>query len=227
MFGFAGKNSTGKNSGLNRANEIQPGRKANTGLVAMGTNKVRIKKFSVVLLCFFFLMSQSTLAWAANARLTDIIVTNTPNQLLFFARIENAFNEKITEAVQSGVPATFSFIIKLQQTRGLWLDKKITELEVNHTIQYNNIKETYAVTRSWEKDHPLTTKSFAEAREHMCKIEGLILSQMDALNKGERYQIKAKAELDKMTLPFYLHYVLFFLSFWDIETDWHTIYFTY
>jgi hypothetical protein len=28
-------------------------------------------------------------------------------------------------------------------------------------------------------------------------------------------------------LPFYLHYVLFFLSFWDFETDWYTVDFIY
>jgi len=193
----------------------------------MGTNNRFYKKTGVVLLCFFFLISQGSLAWAENARLTDIIVTNTRDHLLFFARIENAFNEKITEAVQSGVPATFSFFITLHQQRGLWFDKGITELEVNHTIAYNNIKETYTVTRSWKKDKALTTGSFEEASQAMCKIEGLVLSDMDRLNKGDKYQIRAKAELDKMTLPFYLHYVLFFLSFWDVETNWHTIYFTY
>jgi len=37
----------------------------------------------------------------------------------------------------------------------------------------------------------------------------------------------AKAELNKLTLPFHLHYVLFFVSLWDFETDWYTIDFVY
>ncbi|NQT10914.1 MAG: DUF4390 domain-containing protein, partial [Desulfobacteraceae bacterium] len=41
------------------------------------------------------------------------------------------------------------------------------------------------------------------------------------------YQIRAKAELGKLTLPFYLHYILFFVSLWDVETDWYTIDFIY
>ena len=40
-------------------------------------------------------------------------------------------------------------------------------------------------------------------------------------------QIRAKAELSKLTLPFFLHYVFFFVSLWDFETDWYTIDFIY
>lgn len=39
--------------------------------------------------------------------------------------------------------------------------------------------------------------------------------------------MQAMAELNKIRLPFHLHYVFFFLSLWDFETDWHTIKFTY
>jgi len=31
------------------------------------------------------------------------------------------------------------------------------------------------------------------------------------------------AELDKIRLPLYLHYVFFFLSLWDFETDWYAV----
>jgi hypothetical protein len=47
------------------------------------------------------------------------------------------------------------------------------------------------------------------------------------LQKGQQYQVRAKAKLSKLTLPFYLHYVLFFVSLWDFETDWYTIDFIY
>jgi hypothetical protein len=35
------------------------------------------------------------------------------------------------------------------------------------------------------------------------------------------------AQLDKIRLPFYLHYVLFFVSLWDFETDWYAVDFRY
>ncbi|MBI5286434.1 MAG: DUF4390 domain-containing protein, partial [Deltaproteobacteria bacterium] len=41
------------------------------------------------------------------------------------------------------------------------------------------------------------------------------------LQKGGTYQLKIKAELDTINLPFPLSYMLFFVSFWDYETDWY------
>jgi hypothetical protein len=61
----------------------------------------------------------------------------------------------------------------------------------------------------------------------MADIDNLKVVSLDSLEKGVQYQIKAKAKLDKLTLPFYLHYVFFFLSLWDFETDWYTVSFYY
>jgi len=61
----------------------------------------------------------------------------------------------------------------------------------------------------------------------MTEIDGLKVVPLSNLEKDKRYQLRAKAELSKRTLPFYLHYVLFFVSLWDFETDWYAIDFTY
>ena len=57
----------------------------------------------------------------------------------------------------------------------------------------------------------------------MAEIDRLKVVPLNQLEKGRQYQLRAKAQLDKLTLPLYLHYVLFFVSLWDFETDWYTI----
>jgi hypothetical protein len=61
----------------------------------------------------------------------------------------------------------------------------------------------------------------------MTDLDSFRIVPLSELTKGKQYQIRAKAELNKLTLPFYLHYVLFFVSLWDFETDWYTIDFIY
>ena len=61
----------------------------------------------------------------------------------------------------------------------------------------------------------------------MTEIDSLPVIALKDLERGRQYQIRAKAELNKLTLPFYLHYVLFVVSLWDFETDWYTIDFIY
>ena len=69
--------------------------------------------------------------------------------------------------------------------------------------------------------------SFEEAQNLMTDIDSLTIAPLSQLEKGKQYQIRAKAQLNEMTLPLYLHYVLFFVSLWDFETDWYTIDFLY
>ena len=70
-------------------------------------------------------------------------------------------------------------------------------------------------------------KTFSEAKMLMAEVDSLKIIPLRKLVKGRQYQIQTKAELDKLTLPLYLHHILFFLSLWDFETDWYTIDFIY
>ncbi len=166
-------------------------------------------------------------AQAEEPRLDNIIVTNTRDDLLLYLTAKNAFPKKIIDAVQSGVPTTFIFYINLYRVRGLWPDKRVRDIKLSHTVKYDTLKNEYVVTRSWEDNRPLKVKTIEEAKRLMSEVDSLVIAPLNQLKKGAQYQIRAKAELDRMTLRFYLHYVLFFLSFWDVETDWHTIDFIY
>ena len=61
----------------------------------------------------------------------------------------------------------------------------------------------------------------------MAEIDSLKVVELNRLEKGSPYQIRTKAKLRKLTLPFHLHHVLFFLALWDFDTDWYTIDFIY
>jgi len=73
----------------------------------------------------------------------------------------------------------------------------------------------------------LITKSFDEAKTWMTEIDNLKVVPLNRLIKGDKYHIRIKAELEKVTLPLWLHYIFFFVSYWDFETDWYVINFTY
>jgi len=75
-----------------------------------------------------------------------------------------------------------------------------------------------------EKQQTRGYQIFQQAQKLMTEIDSLEVVLLSKLEKGSRYQTRAKAEVSKLTLPFYLHYVLFFVSLWDFETDWYTMY---
>ena len=184
-------------------------------------------KHIVLLTTFFLGVGWHTFALAQDAKLANIIVTNNRDTLLLYLTVEGAFNKKMEEAILSGVPATFSFFVNLYQSRNFWPDKKIADITVTNRIKYNAMKKEYIVTRSWEGKKPNVVKTFSEAKMLMAEVDSLKIIPLRKLVKGKQYQIQTKAELDKLTLPLYLHHVLFFLSLWDFETDWYTIDFIY
>ena len=165
--------------------------------------------------------------FAQEASLTNITVSNTRDDLLLYLNLEGAFSDKLKKAILSGMPATFSFLAKLNSVRNMWFDEAIADISVTHTIKYDNLKKEFIVRRSWRNNEPEVTKSFAEAQQWMTEVNSLKIIPLSELEKGQQYQLRTKAEVSKQTLPYYLHYVLFFVSFWDIETDWYTIDFIY
>ncbi|MEE4364350.1 MAG: DUF4390 domain-containing protein [Desulfotignum sp.] len=159
--------------------------------------------------------------------LTNIKLANTRDDLLTYFEVTNAFDEKITQAVQNGIPRTFSFYVSLYKTSDSWRDKKIADIAFTSTIKYNSLKQEYTVFRPWKDENPSVTQSFEKAKAWMTEIDNLKVIPLEDLVKAEKYQIRIKAELSRVTLPFSLHYVFFFVSFWDVETDWYLINFTY
>lgn len=182
----------------------------------------------VVLLCFV-LQTMVPAAALANTgpALSGIKLANTRDDLLLYFEVENAFPPKITQAIENGIPTMFSFYVSLSKTSDSWLDKKIADIDIKSTLKFNSLKQEYAVVRPWKDDVPAVTKSAQEAREWMTEIDNLTVIPLADLVKGQKYQIRIKARLARITLPFSLHYIFFFLSFWDIETDWYVINFTY
>ncbi len=181
----------------------------------------------VWMLALGILAAACPLVSAQKARLADITVSNTRDDLLLYVTLEGAFSPELKEVILSGVPATFSFPVKLNNVRNMWFDQEIADIEVTHTIRYDNLKKEFSVRRSWKNNDLEVTRSFEEAQKWMTRISSLKIIPLSRLEKGQHYQLRIKAVVNKQTLPFYLHYILFFISFWDLETDWYAIDFIY
>lgn len=186
-----------------------------------------LRKQIVCALLFGMMILCQNAAFAKEAALTNITVSNTRDDLLLYLNLEGAFSEKLKKGILSGLPATFSFLTKLNRIRNMWFDLDIADITVTHTIKYDNLKKEFTVSRSWKNNEAEVTKSFSEAQKWMTEVNSLKIIPLGQLEKGQQYQLRTKAEVSKQTLPLYLHYVLFFVSLWDIETDWYTIDFIY
>lgn len=164
---------------------------------------------------------------ASEATLSEIIVTNTQEDLLVFFEIKGCFTRQMEEAILNGIPTTFTIFVNLYRTRTFWLDETIASLKIEHTIKHDSLKKEFRVRRSEDHGRERVYRSFAAAKTAMAEVKNIKIAPLEALRKHGKYQLQVKAELEKVRLPFYLHYVLFFVSLWDFETDWYSVDFTY
>ena len=166
-------------------------------------------------------------ALAQNATIEELIVTNSSTDLLLFLTVNNAFTKQMEEGIRNGIPATFSFYVKLERKRNTWLNQKLVSLKFDHTLSYDTLKEEYAIVRSELGGQTFRTKSLVEAKKAMAQLNGLTIFPLKSLIPEAEYLLMVKATLAEKTLPLYLHYVIPFWSLWDFETDWYTVEFRY
>jgi hypothetical protein len=131
------------------------------------------------------------------------------------------------EAILNGIPTTFTIFVQLSRARLFWTDESLSAREIEHSIKHDSLKNEFYVRRTEDGSKPLAFKDFAAAKKAMAEVKSLKVAPLQRLVKGNKYQLRVKAELQKVRLPLNLHYVLFFLSLWDFETDWYTVDFTY
>jgi hypothetical protein len=190
---------------------------------------LKISKYScflgvISLVLVFFLTS---MLWGKQAQIADIIVTNNQDQLLVYFNTKGCFTPEMNKAIMSGIPTTFTFFIEIYQPRNFWPNKKLSSVKLHHTIKYDSLREEFNLTLSERGNQTFIVKEFSKAQEIMADVSNIQLIPLKQLERNNKYQLRIKAELNKVTLPLYLHYILFFVSLWDFETDWYVVEFNY
>ena len=158
-------------------------------------------------------------AFCQKAAIKDIQVKPTDGVWMVSFDVEDCFTEKMEEAIQSGIPTTFTFYIHLQQKRGWWKDRKLASVELRHTVQYHPIQKAYQIKLG--EDHSvLAASNLEEAKKLMSRVKEFRIRSSSPMEPGIPAYFRIKAELDPVRLPLHLEYLFFFVSLWDFETEW-------
>jgi hypothetical protein len=186
--------------------------------------------FPLFILCLLFFtvqVSSPITVEKKNPRFSDVILTTSETSLLMFGMVNNGFTDEMIQGLHNGLPIQFSFFIELNRSRKHWRDERIISMEFRHTLSYDTLKETYKVELDETKQKTFTFPSLSQAQRAMSEINGLKVIKLSDLIPDGSYTLRVRAELYKKILPMGLHHVVPFISWWDIETDWHSVDFNY
>ncbi len=185
---------------------------------------------SILLLLFSLLILSGNRVHAETEKkvqFKDIVLTTSNTHLLLFGIIQNSEQQKLVQALHNGIPMQYTFFVELLQVKDNWADKKLVSMKFAHTLKYDTLKEQYQLTLEEQRNRVLPFTDLEEALMVINEINGLNVIEFTKLTPDYAYELRIKAELLKKTLPMNLHYVIPFISLWNMETDWHTIEFMY
>lgn len=190
------------------------------------------KKFQLSLIIAVLVAIVATLCFSSDDKrrkvtISDFIATTSDTHLILFGVVDNSFTEEMISGLKSGIPVEFSFFVKLIEVRQNQKDQRITDMEFHHTMTYDTLKESYNVELSEQNNKILPFSSIGDAKKTMNEVNGVKTIALNKLSPNSSYKLKVKAEIFEKSLPMSLNRMLPFLSWWDKETDWHTLEFNY
>ncbi len=183
--------------------------------------------FSFITLLLIVICPTLCLGTDDKADFKDVILTTSESHLLLFATLNDGAQEQLEDALHSGIPMQFKFLVELIHIRKNWNDKELRQMEFSHTLHYDALKEQYELELSEQHNRTITFAKLAEAMKAMKEVNGLKVIKLTQLVPDSPYELRLKAILFEKTLPMNLHHVIPFISLGDVETAWHSIEFTY
>lgn len=184
----------------------------------MGPEKRRIALFTAVMIWF----ALATGAWAESSpSLVNIGVGTKGNMVVMHARLVNGFTDSILEAIESGVPMTFTYRIELRQKNTILNDSLVSSNTVQHTVRYDSLKKVYRFSESGKSvKRKIITRNRENYQKLMLSLNNIPIGSVKRLDPSERYYIRVKADLETDRLWFPFNYLFFFLPFNDFDASW-------
>ena len=159
-------------------------------------------------------------AWA-EPTISKISLNSEKELITLDAELSDAFNESVTEAIESGVAMTFTYEIELRKQSSVFGDEVVSQNKVSHTIQYDTLKKVYQFTSQGKNiSRKISTKSKEIYQQLMLTLKDIPIAHIFKLDPEEKYYARAKAEMEAEGLWFPFNYLLFFVPFNEFETSW-------
>ena len=180
---------------------------------------IGLRRVTLLLIVLFF---SPTVAWTQETAIRNVLITNSPTHLQIQIQLSNSFNPKMEEAIQTGIPVQFEFLILLYQNQAIWNDKLLTSLTITKVLKYDTLKEEYSISEvsNGNGSSSIVCSDLREAQEVMNNAKVPAFFPMWKLERNKSYYVKLKARSQGVEPPGYLQYILFFLSWMNFETDW-------
>ena len=135
-------------------------------------------------------------AVVAHADGPDLIVTPIARdgQLLVSFELSDGLTPDVRDAIQSGLPTTFSYEIDVKRGAA-WFDRTIVSVTITASVRFDNLTRRYQMSRTVDGrvEDARPTENQDAVREWMTRFERIPVSATAALETNGEYYVTVRA----------------------------------
>lgn len=183
-----------------------------------------MKRISIIIRTLVLILG--ILAWLtpsawAKPTISKVTVKTSKEIITLDAELIEAFNEKIKEAIEGGVPMTFTYEVELSKASSVFGEEVISKNTIVQTVQFDTLKKVYQFSSQGKNvNRKVSTKNIERYQQLMLTLKDIPIAHTFKLDPEEKYIVRVKAEMEAEGLWFPFNYLLFFVPFNEFETPW-------
>lgn len=131
------------------------------------------------------------------ADIADLRVALAETQVVVSFRLEDAFDGKLVERVESGLPTTLSYQLELMRDRKRWFDRNLQESSLTVVGIYDAVRREYLVNTKLDGRllESRMVHDLDALKTAMTRFDRLPAFTLEALEDDRRILVRVRAEL--------------------------------
>lgn len=149
-----------------------------------------------------------------NPEIEDLEATAATGKVSVRFRLDGPFeNGQMVEALQSGLPTSFTYVIEIFRDRPNWFDDGIATARVEVITTYNSLTREYLLNYRRDR-HLVRSETFTD----LARLERAMttIEELDLFDIGNRKPYKLKVRVKADLMRGWLMYVIP----WEVSTRW-------
>ena len=116
-------------------------------------------------------------------------------QILVSFSLANGLTRERRQAIDSGLPATITYVVELRRPEALWFDGTIASATVTATVRFDNLTRQHQLSRTVDGrgEEPRVSEDEDEVRHWLTEFDRLPLFTTAALEANAVYYVRVRA----------------------------------
>lgn len=134
----------------------------------------------------------ATLVAASDVRITPVVAED---RVYANFAAPAVFSDGVREAIQSGLPMTFTYVAEVRRTSALWFDKTVASAALASMVKFDTLTGAYQVSKSRDGKVHWSQQTLVEdeMRLWVTEFERVLLTETSRLEGGGDYYVRVRA----------------------------------